>query len=116
MNNDLNFKPVNLTLCDWNQPGEEPCIDIEHPSEIRDLVHHWLRGKRRGRVYVCFDSWRDSTNEYPTILVTSFMGIVADYADQCVKYCELMKFDFNIYEFATWEAALEYCQDLKEGL
>ena len=110
--------PLNLILCDWNQPGDIPCIDIEFAGEIRELVAHWIKGKKGGRVYVCFDSWRnvEYANEYPTILITNFRGEVIEYAEQCVRYFELGKFDFNIFEFEDWKEALIYCRDLKQGL
>jgi hypothetical protein len=111
---------AQITFSDESQAGDIPTFEITK-DEITDIYFTKvddLLENRNGKVIVCFQSWSKSEfkDQVESIYITKEEFDATEYF---FKYIDLMgcnEIDFNFFCFNTFEEALKYCIDLKEGL
>lgn len=117
-----NVNAGKLTIVDWYQESDVDAIEISSFEEMDEMINGWLEKKSHERtVFVCFHEWEGDEVElpgkYPRIMITDVHQEVEDEYLHRYEICDdVESINFNIFEFKTWEQALEFCIDLKEGL
>jgi hypothetical protein len=110
-----------ITLCDKNFEGEIPQYEFENREQAEDAIYEWLYKKDfENSVFVCFPSFVTTENddirdEQNAFLISHSWDEISDFMENVFDTYHFTKFNFQIFEFETYQEAFDYCKDLKEG-
>lgn len=110
---------MKITLCDKVLNGDIPEYNIENKKEAEDLIYHWLKNKNYNKnVYVCFLSFKNVNyrDEQNTILISHCKDDIYVWVDYQLDFDNWNDLNLNIFEYGSYQDALEYCKDLKEAV